>query len=532
VVRDRPALARPALGALAVAAVVLVLCRHALLPGVGFWDTAEFQTVGPVLGTAHPTGFPAWVILGWLASVVLQPFGDPALRMNLLSAVLIAAAAGLTVVLVRRLTGWTLLGVAAGLGLGLDAVAWRIGTRADAHALHLALVALLLIALVAWQRERAAGGGDRWLVAASIVFGVSVANHSLTLLLAPAVGLYVLAVDRRMWRRGRMVATCALALFGTAALLYLELPLRAGPFRAPLVYGRPETWDGFRYIVLAEQFRGSIVDPLGDLPAKLATLIDRTVAHFGPLAALLPVAFVATVVREPRYALLTAVGAGVTVFFSMSYVNADIERYYLGPVLIAWTWLAVLAAAVAQQVGAAMARRRPYRGHGPAAGPSSIAAAENDAVASVRPGGAIGGAIAAALAVVLLVPTAVELESRARRVDASADRSAPAWLDTTIARLEPDAVVVSWWSYSTALWYAQIIEGRIPEVTIVDDRTRLDQELGEVEDVIERYLGRRPVYLIRADGSEIARLARAYRFDPGPTANVLVRVLEPRRARP
>jgi hypothetical protein len=93
-------------------------------------------------------------------------------------------------------------------------------------------------------------------------------------------------------------------------------------------------------------------------------------------------------------------------------------------------------------------------------------------------------------------------------------------------------VVVSWWSYSTALWYAQLIEGRIPEVTIVDDRTRLDQELGEVEDVIERYLGRRPVYLIRADGSEIARLARAYRFDPGPTANVLLRVLEPLRARP
>ena len=62
--------------ALAVGVVAFVLARLALLPGVTFWDTGEFQTVGPVLGTAHPTGFPTYVLLGWLASVVLQPFGD------------------------------------------------------------------------------------------------------------------------------------------------------------------------------------------------------------------------------------------------------------------------------------------------------------------------------------------------------------------------------------------------------------------------------------------------------------------------
>jgi hypothetical protein len=528
---ERLAAARDLLAPLGVALVVLALCRATLLPGVAFWDTAEFQVVGPVLGTAHPTGFPAYVILGWLASVVLQPFGDPAFRMNLLSALLVATAAGLTVALVRRLTASTLLGVAAGLGLGLNPIAWRIGTRADAHAFHLALVALLLVALVAWQRERGRAGGDRWLVAASAIFGVAVANHSLTLLLAPAVGLYVLAVDPRMWRRVRFVALCAGVLFGTAALLYLELPLRAGIFRAPLVYGTPNTWDGFWYIVLAEQFQGSIVDPFGELPRKLADLVDLTVTQFGPLAALLPVAFLATLVREPRYALLTGLAALVTVFFSMSYVNADIERYYLGPILIAWTWLAILAGTVAEQVAASFggADEAARVGDAPGAAASSVAAREADetddrpwpAPRSVRE-----AALAGALAIALIVPTLAELDARAREVDASDDRGAAAWLDSTLSRLEPDAVVVSWWSYSTALWYAQLIEGRIPEVTIVDDRTRLDQELGEVEDVIEDYLGRRPVYLIRADGSEIERVAGRYRLDPGPTTNALVRVVE------
>ena len=72
------------------------------MPGVGFWDTAEFQTVPPILGTAHPTGYPTYVLLGWLASVVLTPFGEAAFRMNLLSAILVGVACGITVDLVRR----------------------------------------------------------------------------------------------------------------------------------------------------------------------------------------------------------------------------------------------------------------------------------------------------------------------------------------------------------------------------------------------------------------------------------------------
>ena len=80
------------------------------------------------------------------------------------------------------------------------------------------------------------------------------------------------------------------ALVATLALVYLELPLRAGPFRAPLVYGHPETWEGFWYVVLAEQFRGSLQDPFGDLAGKMAALVRLTVTQFGILAPVIPIA--------------------------------------------------------------------------------------------------------------------------------------------------------------------------------------------------------------------------------------------------
>ena len=193
-------------------------------------------------------------------------------------------AAGFTVDLVRALTGRLVLGIAAGIGLALTPIAWAIATHAEAHTLHLALVAVLLWLLVEWDARVApdpapAPGdrGDRYLLAATVVFGLAVGNHSLTLLLAIPVGLYVLAVDPGIWRRGRLVAGLRRAARGRpSSLVYLELPLRAGPFRADLVYGTPNTWDGFRYIVLAEQFQGSLSDPFGELPRKFGELVTRT----------------------------------------------------------------------------------------------------------------------------------------------------------------------------------------------------------------------------------------------------------------
>jgi len=553
-VRRRLALVAPPI---VVGVIAFVAMRLTMLPGVDFWDTAELQTVAPILGTAHPTGFPTYVLLGWVMNALFAPFGEPAFRMNLFAAISVAIAVGLTVDLVRVLTRSIPLGVFAGLGLAFTEIVWSIGTHAEAHSLHLLLVVLLFRSLVGWELSArgasesgvgghgdgghgdgghvgvgdgghvGVGGGvghggstrdDRWLIAAAVVFGLSMGNHSLTLLLAPAVGLYVLAVDPRIWRRPRLVVGCVVALLGTMALVFLELPLRAGPFRAALVYGRPETWDGFWYVVLAEQFRGSLVAPFTDIPAKIAALVDRTVAGFGPLAVLLPIGLVATIQIRPRYALLSGVSLAITVFFAASYVNADIGRYYLVPAFIAWTWLAMLAAAIASAV--------------------RIGDARVDGGGSDRPGTETTGRasvlrpttwVAVALAIVLLIPTGLAIGGRWTRVDRSHDRAAALWLDRALDAMAPDAVVVSWWSYSTPLWYAQHVEGRRPDITIIDDRTRLDQDLGDIFDVIDANLPTRPVYVMRADPKEQRELAERYLLERVLLdASSLTRVIGPR----
>jgi hypothetical protein len=521
------------LPALVVGFVALAIAWVTLLPGLAFWDTGELQAVAPLMGTAHPTGFPTYILLGWLASVLLQPFGEPAFRMNLFSAICLAVAAGVTVDLVRKLTGWTILGMVAGIGLALTPIVWAVATHAEAHSLHLALLAILLWLLVTWDERVAVARegqrddrGDRYLVAAAIVFGLAVGNHSLTLLLAVPVGLYVLAVDPRIWRRGRLVLGCVAALALTIVLVYLELPLRAGPFRAALVYGTPNTLDGFRYIVLAEQFQGSLSDPFGELPRKAGELVTRAIAQFGILAPLIPVGFVVAALRRPRYALLTGSAVAITCFFNASYVNADINRYYLGPILIAWTWLAILAAVAIELLASAA-------GEPPLADLGDEAADADPSVHDVEvdPGWAIPGPRASAIAIlislVLLVPTVIAAPARYAAVDQSGQHAAQTWVDRALGEMEPDSVIVSWWSYSTPLWYEQRVLGKRPDITIIDDRTRLDENLGDLTDAIDANLGTRPVYVLRLDPREVRQLAELYdlQYIDGADATSLTKVI-------
>ena len=320
-----------------------------MLPGVAYWDTGELQAVAPLLGTAHPTGFPTYVLIGWLASVVLQPFGEPAFRMNLLSGLCLAVAAGFTVDLVRALTGRLAIGIAAGIAMALTPIAWAIATHAEAHTLHLALVAVLLWLLVEWDgRVRSPDAvprdrGDRYLLAATVIFGLAVGNHSLTLLLAIPVGLYVLAVDpgdlatrparpgvRRpaRWRpSSSSISSCRCAPGRSGRT---SCTARRTPGTASATSSSPSS------------SRAACPIRSASCRASSASSSTRTVSQYGILAPLIPVAFVVTAIRRPRYALLTGTAAAITCFFAASYVNADISRYYVGPALMAWTWLAIL----------------------------------------------------------------------------------------------------------------------------------------------------------------------------------------------
>jgi hypothetical protein len=272
--------------------------------------------------------------------------------------------------------------------------------------------------------------------------------------------------------------------------------LRAGWLRAPFVYADPSTWNGFWYVTLGQQFHDWITDPLAGWPGRIQALGEVASAQLGPLAPIVVVAFAVTVVRRPRYALLTGTAMVLTIFFNSVYPDGAIDRYYIGPALIAWTWLAILGSTVVSLVlDLVDAGWLPVR------------------IGWEHRVRAIGLVV---IGLLLLGPTIVGFVPRSRlpAVNQSQNDAGQRWTDEVLRIVEPNAVVVSWWSYSTPLWYATIVDGRRPDITIVDDRDRLDQNLGDLDQVIARYLPSRPVYLIRNGTSELPAVAERYSIEP------------------
>ena len=224
----------------------------------------------------------------------------------------------------------------------------------------------------------------------------------------------------------------------------------------------------------------------------VAALVDLSRAQLGPLLYLVPVAFVVTAIRRPRYALYSGLAVLITCVFAATYTNARIDRYYLGPLFFAWSWVALTGG----EIIARLLRTTPGEEEAPVAGIDVSRTA-----------------LSLVLGIALLVPTAVELRDRWSEQDLSANTLPSQWLDEAFEAMDPNALVLSWWSYSTPMWYGQLIEGRRPDIAIVDDRTRLDEGLGDVVDVIEANLDTRPVYLIRLESSEVEALTGRYTIE-------------------
>src|SRR6266540_6903349 len=85
----------------AVFLVALLLFSWTLAPTVTLTDSGELILAAQALGVAHPPGFPLWVILAHLASLV--PLGNIAERINSSSAVFAALASAMLTLVVAEL---------------------------------------------------------------------------------------------------------------------------------------------------------------------------------------------------------------------------------------------------------------------------------------------------------------------------------------------------------------------------------------------------------------------------------------------
>jgi hypothetical protein len=237
-------------------------------------DGGDLIAAAYTLGIAHPPGYPAYVLLGKLFT--LLPLGDVAYRLNLMSAVAALVAAGaLYLALVVGARVRPLAALSAALCLGWSPLVWSQAVIAEVYAPALACVALVWLLAVA--------GGPRARMAAAVVLGLGLGVHLSLLLIAPA--LVWLAGRSGRPSRQEWLGIAAALLLGAA--VYLYIPLRAAQW-PPVDWGAPVTLERFWWLVSGQLYRGYLFGlPLADWPARLLAWTSLLVGNFTPLGLLL-----------------------------------------------------------------------------------------------------------------------------------------------------------------------------------------------------------------------------------------------------
>ena len=460
-----------------VIGVALVAYTATLMPGMAFDDWGEMQTVPHVLGVAHPTGYPTYVLIAWLFG--LLPIGSVAWRANLLSAASVAIALGTLTAIGQRVgVRWWLAAVAA-LATGSIATVWSSAVVAEVNPLHLALMALLIHRSLVWADE----GRVRDLALGGLIVGLGAGNHLLTLFVAPFFVVFALWAGRTALREhpAWLLAPIAAGAAGLAVYLYIPIAALGNP---PLPYNHPVTFEGIRFLVTGEQFRGQFsglftTDSIGALTSSLPGLVELASSRAPLLFPILGLIGLGLLVRRRvafGLACWGALIAGIDVW--ANYLH--LEHYLLVPWLLLGIGVGVTLDATANGVGRLLAGRRLE-----------------------RTGALAAGVVGAVLVVVLVVANL----PGANRSD---DRTAQQYVDKMLAALPSNAAVFTYWAASPPLWHATMVEGLRPDLLIVDDTNIVYEGWGTREKRIDSVICDRPVYVMRPNDSELAPTRAAY----------------------
>jgi hypothetical protein len=492
-------------------------------PGLLFGDGGELQFAAWTAGLPHPTGYPLYMIMGWLWTHLLSllDLASPARGMNLLSVLLAALAVGLTYLFAHVLIELSLpeappplrrlAGLLAAFTFAFTPTFWSQALITEVYALHAALLALILGLALRWQKglqlERAAARAAQQsagpipqeqppapltfrsrpapaLIIMALVLGLSLAHHRTSLLLVPVLFVFIWRQDGYRLRHPRWLLILTLLVVLVPLILYLYVPLRAphtGYLTMELAPGQTlELVDrsaaGLLDYVLGERFAGELRG-LDQAVRGIPEAAGRFTAELGIIGVGLALIGVLQLIFCQQWRLLWLTGASflLLVAFNLFYGIGDIDVYYIGPYLIACAWLGLGAAWIAQELFR-LAQRW---------GGSRQRATWLASLALLLP--------------LVALPAGLFLQ-HASQVDRSGHTRPERWWSQLLAAdPEPDAVLVSNdRDEMMPLWYLQQVEGIRTDLVGLFPGLLPGAEWANVGQVLENALNTgRPIYLVK-----------------------------------
>lgn len=457
--------------ATALGLAALLLYVRTLAPGVLDGDSGEWQYMANILGVAHSTGYPLYLLLAKIFTLI--PLGNPAWRVNFFSAACAAASLPFVYALARRFSGSRAAALIAASLFALAPTLWASAVEAEVYALNTLLLAIALYLAVRWYDTHYV----RYLFGLAFAFGLALDNHRVALFIAPAL-LLLLSTQRRWLSIGKLAAAAALVIL--PLLLYLYIPLRASQLLQDqstanwALYPRSEamlkgtisayynnTPYGIINLITGFDNRNKLGfqdDSTDSLAARLINAVALLIEQFNPLILILALIGLILMLRRERAAALFMILWAVGISAISIELRAQSTRFYFsGAYLVVALFLAMGVSALL-----AWSQKRYW---------SRVL-------------------VLAGLIAILLVTLVINFASMDRSGFRDYDTYARSVLGDNLAS---NAVVIAPWEIATGLRYLQFVEGQRPDLLIIHEspvRPQFDKLLGSA-----RSLGRSFYYV-------------------------------------
>jgi hypothetical protein len=483
------------LAAAGTTVVVFLLYLATLSPSLALWDAGEYIAAASSLGIPHQPSNPMFVLIAHVAG--LLPLSDSyAVRINLLAALSSAVVAGLWFLCAERVLRsmvedpWRRMATAVASAL-LGATAFTVWNQSVVmeKVYPLALVGLALISwlVIVWLDVPAGRKADRLLVLVAYLTGLTYAIHPAGLLTGPAAALAVLRQRPGTILRWRLIALFVVA-FVVGASSFAMLPLRAahqpyvnvsaisacedGAIRAGCTFSA-ETARRLKGTIEREQYGGNaVLERRGPFVAQLQMFwmyfkwqwirdLDKVMPTPQSIAA----------------AAMLVLGLAGFVGLRLHRSEPDDDRasphwpayaWYFGTLAVTFTIVLVYYLnfrygwSQSPELGDLVPREPRDRDYFFMWTFSLWGLLAGLGLAFVTQGLRTRVAIATIVCV-----TAVPLVANYQAASRSDQHFTSAWARDLLASLEPNAVIIAHGDNdSFPLWYAQVVEGVRPDVTV------------------------------------------------------------------
>jgi hypothetical protein len=462
----------PGIGAALVGLVAFSVYLRTLAPTVMWYDMGELATASHVLGIAHNTGYPLYILLGKLFTLI--PIGDVAYRVNLMSAVFAALTVVVVYLVIHRLTGSWLASALGSLTVAFSSTLWASANWAESYPLNAFFTALITLLLLRWRES----GRVREPYLAFLVFGLSLGNHRLIVLLLPGMLMFLWA-GRSGLSAGRLLRCALLFLLGMS--VYIYLPLR-GSQDPELSWAQPANWRTYLNMFLTGDSPRDYWDFafLGRL--NILSVFPRN--EFTPFGlALAAVGLIHTWRRRRLFALYGLSLCVLVGLVALTYSIHNVYNYFIPAYLMLGVWIGCGAHALLSFVFQRGELRRlqwAYSGH---------------------------YLFLPVAAVLLLLPSFL-LVRNLPRVDRSDDYSAYDFALTTLERVKPHSTIITDSWTASPLWYLQLVEGYRRDVFV----SGVPEDVNEF--IAEQFEKGRPVYVAEGLRVDLGTIRSEYYLQP------------------